>query len=92
MVKGKLYKLANLHKNKRDNILVSFAMHKSTPHLWACDGLGLAQQRPMFEDGALFVCLGAEQGRMQLLYKVLDSTGQVHSITKATRSKYFRNP
>ena len=101
MVKGRIYKLANLDKNKRNNYLISYKAAK--------DGLGwlwtsnYRHQRaaPVFKDGDAFVCLGKmkhddNNGQpyygITPWYEAVGPDGKVHRITPAMRSSYFRSP
>jgi len=102
MVKGRIYKLANLHKNKRNNFLVSYAAHGLK------DGIGWLwtsnydhRRFATFKDGDIFVCLGKKEhddneGQayygITTWYEAAGPDGKVHRISPATRSSYFRNP
>jgi hypothetical protein len=102
MVKGRIYKLANLHKNKINNYLISYNQGQK-------DGIGwlwTSNHRPhvnsgVFEDGAAFVCLGKKihddpEGHgyygITTWYEAAGPDGKIHRITPAMRSSYFRSP
>ena len=101
MVKGRIYKIANLYKNKKNHRLVSWnqGMKDGVGWLWTSD------YRPdrltCFQDGDAFVCLGKKEhddneGQpyygITTWYEAVGPDGKVHRITPAMRSTYFRNP
>ena len=101
MVKGRIYKIANLDKNKRNNFLISYnrGMADGTGWLWTGDHRPSALSS--FADGAAFVCLGkkevAGKGADSLYgidtwYEALGPDGKIHKITPSIRSSYFRSP
>ena len=100
MVKGKLYKVANLHKNKRNHLLVSYGhgAGEGVGWLWTtnCE-LGTHT----FKDGDIFVSLGkkvhanceeATHYGVKTWYEALGPKGKIHRISPATRTSYFRSP
>ena len=101
MVKGRIYKIANLHKNKRNHHLVSWnqGVNDGIGWLWTSD----YPPDPLacFQDGDAFVCLGKKEhddnnGQpcygITTWYEAVGPDGKVHKITPAMRSSYFRNP
>ena len=100
MVKGKIYKLANLHKNKINNFLTSYNQGQK-------DGVGWLwtsncpphHNSGVFRDGDAFVCLGKKENDddsvyygITIWYEALGPDGKIHRFTPAMRSTYFRNP
>ena len=101
MVKGKLYKLANLDKNKKNNLLVSWnqGINDGIGWLWTADYK--PDRLTSFRDGDAFVCLGKKEISadehcntygIDTWYEAVGPDGKVHKITPAMRSSYFRNP
>jgi hypothetical protein len=101
MVKGKLYKLANLHKNKRNNLLMSYArgIKDGIGWLWTADWA--TDTCTIFKDGDAFVCLGKKEAEetsgdavygIDTWYEALGPDGKIHRITPSMRTSYFRNP
>ena len=101
MVKGRIYKIANLHKNKKNHHLVSWnqGVNDGIGWLWTSDYV--VPKRACLQDGDAFVCLGkkevAGKGADSLYgidtwYEAVGPDGKVHKITPAMRSSYFRNP
>jgi len=99
MVIGRIYKLANLDKNKLNNHLVSYAPSS----LDTCGWLWTSSYRPHhnqagFMDGAAFVCIAkvkqgeTSYGEITDWYEVLGPDGKIHKMTPSMRSSYFRNP
>ena len=107
MVKGKLYKVANLHKNKWSNYLISGQdfgpgqrgilgpRDQTTAKRASSLGWGC------FQDGDVFVCLGTEKIRSatyvdyygtDFWYNVVDAAGKIHRISPSMRKRYIRNP
>ena len=101
MVKGRIYKIANLYKNKKNHRLVSWTqgLKDGIGWLWTSD------YRPdrltSFVDGDAFVCLGKKEhddneGQpyygITTWYEAVGPDGKVHRITPAMRSTYFRTP
>tara|TARA_R110000744_G_scaffold230621_1_gene348818 strand:- start:333 stop:641 length:309 start_codon:yes stop_codon:yes gene_type:complete len=102
MVKGKLYKVANLDKNKQNNYLVSFrygVRNGGMGWLWT-DNLVQPPDTSIFKNGDVFVCLGkkeVQKGIAQFYgidtwYEALGPDGKIHKFTPSMRSSYFRNP
>jgi hypothetical protein len=101
MVKGKMYKLANLDKNKRNHLLVSYAqgIKDGIGWLWTAN-YGYAHL-PTFSDGDAFVCLGKKESDINpsggffsgidTWYEALGPDGKIHRITPSMRTSYFRN-
>ena len=100
MVKGKLYKLANLDKNKRNNFLISYCRGRKDSIGWLWTGNWADSTCTTFKDGAIFVSLGktdnAESDEqyygVTTWYEALGPDGKIHRFTPAMRSTYFRNP
>ncbi len=101
MVKGRIYKIANLHKNKKNHNLVSWqhGVNDGIGWLWTADYI--PNRFPTFKDGDAFVCLGKKEvaGKggdscygIDTWYEAVGPDGKVHKITPAMRSSYFRNP
>jgi hypothetical protein len=99
MVKGRIYKIANLDKNKRNNFLISYnrGMADGTGWLWTGDHRSSALSS--FADGDAFVCLGKkecakDQGYYGIIswYEAVGPDGKIHKITPSMRSSYFRRP
>jgi len=101
MVKGRIYKIANLHKNKKNNILISWnqGMKSGIGWLWTSDYR--PEHLAAFQDGDAFVCLGKKQiptdepinnYGIDTWYEAVGPDGKVHKITPSMRSTYFRNP
>ena len=101
MVKGRIYKIANLYKNKKNNILISWnhGMKDGIGWLWTSDYQ--PHRLTCFQDGDAFVCLGkkdrdTEEGAVRYgidtWYEALGPDGKVHRFTPAMRSTYFRTP
>ena len=101
MVKGKIYKLANLHKNKTNNLLVSYnrGQKDGIGWLWTSNWADSASTQ-IFNDGDPFVALGkrdsagvAEQYYgITTWYEALGPDGNIHRFTPSMRSTYFRTP
>ena len=101
MVKGRIYKIANLHKNKKNHHLVSWnqGVNDGIGWLWTSDYA--VPTRACLQDGDAFVCLGKKEvaGKgadsfygIDTWYEAVGPDGKVHKITPAMRSSYFRNP
>ena len=101
MVKGKIYKLANLHKNKKNHRLVSWnqGINDGIGWLWTSDYR--PDQLTSFQDGDAFVCLSKKEHDdneaqnyhgIPTWYEALGPDGKVHRFTPAMRSSYFRSP
>ena len=100
MVKGRIYKLANLDKNKRDKRLVSYnhGMPDGIGWLWTSNPR--AGYKTAFADGDIFVCLGKREHEARdnpyygatRWYETVGPDGNIHRITPAIRSSYFRSP
>jgi hypothetical protein len=104
MVKGRIYKLANLHKNKRNHLLVSYTqgIEDGIGWLWTSN-YHPRRHSLVFQDGDAFVCLGkknhSDHGTggvayygITTWYEAVGPDGKVHKITPAMRSSYFRSP
>ena len=101
MVKGRIYKLANLDKNKRNNFLVSYTTGApSIGWLWT-SSYHPSRDKPIFKDGDAFVCLGKKEhddndGQpyygITTWYEAAGPDGKIHKITPSMRSTYFRSP
>ena len=102
MVKGRIYKLANLDKNKRNNYLISYnqGVPDGVGWLWSSNHASM-RTNGVFADGDAFVCLGKKEvaGKgadsfygIDTWYEAVGPDGKVHKITPAMRSTYFRNP
>jgi len=102
MVKGRIYKLANLDKNKRNNYLVSYnqGIPDGVGWLWSSNHASM-RTNGVFADGDAFVCLGKKEhddngGQayygIHTWYEALGPDGKVHKITPSMRSTYFRSP
>jgi len=100
MVKGKLYKLANLDKNKRNNFLISYARGQKDKVGWLWTGNWADPTCTTFKDGAHFVSLGKKQIAadedshlgIDTWYEALGPDGNIHRLTPSMRSAYFRSP
>ena len=101
MVKGRIYKLANLDKNKKNNLLVSWnqGINDGIGWLWTSDYK--PDRLASFQDGDAFVCLGkkgipadehSNNYGIDTWFEAVGPDGKVHKITPAMRSSYFRNP
>ena len=102
MVKGKLYKIANLDKNKKNNLLMSYARGVKDGIGWLWTTEWGTSACTVFRDGDVFVCLGKKEDDINppggffsgipTWYEALGPDGKIHRITPALRSSYFRNP
>ena len=100
MVKGKLYKIANLDKNKKNNLLMSYARGVKDGIGWLWTTEWGTSACTVFRDGDVFVCLGKKEVQTGIAefygiptwYEALGPDGKIHRITPALRSSYFRNP
>ena len=100
MVKGKLYKIANLDKNKKNNLLMSYTRGVKDGIGWLWTTEWGTSACTVFRDGDAFVCLGkkevqkgiAEFYGIDTWYEALGPDGKIHRFTPAMRSSYFRNP
>ena len=101
MVKGKLYKLANLDKNKKNHWIMSYNAGDSSGAGWLWTANYPRGHLSVFRDGAVFVCLGKKQipadepGNnygIDTWYEALGPDGKIHRFTPAMRSSYFRSP
>ena len=101
MVKGRIYKIANLHKNKKNHRLVSWnqGVNDGIGWLWTSDYR--PDQLTCFQDGDAFVCLGKKvhddnNGQpyygITTWYEAAGPDGKIHKITPSIRSSYFRSP
>ncbi len=101
MVKGRIYKLANLDKNKVNHHLVSYnrGMKDGTGWLWTANYI--PTQFRAFKNGDAFVCLGKKvhddnDGQphygITTWYEAAGPDGNIHKITPSMRSTYFRSP
>ena len=102
MVKGRIYKIANLDKNKRNHLLVSWnqGVQDGIGWLWTSHYIPSSTGRP-FKDGDAFVCLGKKEvaGKgadalygIDTWYEAVGPDGKIHKITPSMRSTYFRSP
>ena len=101
MVTGKMYKLANLDKNKRNNYLLSYNQGQKDGIGWLWTSSYLKPgDNGVFADGDVFVCLGkkdrdTEEGAVRYgvktWYEAVGPDGKIHRITASTRASYFRN-
>jgi hypothetical protein len=103
MVKGRIYKLANLDKNKRNTLLISYnrGQKDGVGWLWTANWAG-SDATHIFKDGDPFVALGkkeAEEGNspnehygVTTWYEALGPDGNIHRFTPSMRSTYFRSP
>ena len=102
MVKGRIYKIANLDKNKRNNYLISYnqGINDGVGWLWTSN-YRLPSDGGVFADGDAFVCLGKKEhdyneGQafygITTWYEAVGPDGKVHRITPSMRSTYFRSP
>jgi len=101
MVKGKLYKVANLDKNKKNNWLTSYGHGLEDGIGWLWTSNYPYNHISTFKDGDAFVCLGKKHiaadepsGHLGIdtWYEALGPDGQIHRFTPSMRSTYFRNP
>tara|TARA_R110002153_G_scaffold29066_3_gene89543 strand:+ start:32 stop:337 length:306 start_codon:yes stop_codon:yes gene_type:complete len=101
MVKGKLYKLANLHKNKKNHWITSYSAGITDGIGWLWTANYPYNHISTFKDGDAFVCLGKKQiaadepsGHLGIdtWYEALGPDGKIHRFTRAMRSSYFRSP
>jgi len=100
MVKGRIYKLANLDKNKKNNFLISYNRGQLDGIGWLWTGNWADPTCITFKDGDAFVCLGKKQIAadedshlgIDTWYEALGPDGKVHRFTPAMRSTYFRTP
>tara|TARA_R100001132_G_C3227453_1_gene63509 strand:- start:261 stop:566 length:306 start_codon:yes stop_codon:yes gene_type:complete len=101
MVKGKLYKLANLDKNKRNNYLTSYNRGRKDGIGWLWTSNWVDSTCVTFKDGDPFVALGKKEAVDNLgddyygitsWYEALGPDGKIHRFTPAIRSTYFRTP
>ena len=101
MVKGRIYKLANLDKNKRNNLLVSYnqGIEDGIGWLWTSN-YHQRRDQLVFQDGDAFVCLGKKEHAdgvgncyygITTWYEAVGPDGKIHRITPSTRTSYFRN-
>ena len=102
MVKGRIYKLANLDKNKRNNYLISYnhGQKDGIGWLWTSNHASM-RTGGVFADGDAFVCLGKKkhddpEGHgyygIATWYEAVGPDGKIHRITPSMRSTYFRSP
>jgi hypothetical protein len=102
MVKGRIYRLANLDKNKRNNLLVSYnaGQKDDTGWLWT-SSYHPSRDQSVFREGDAFVCLGKKEhddnnGQpyygITTWYEAAGPDGKIHKITPSMRSTYFRSP
>ena len=104
MVKGRIYKIANLDKNKRNHHLVSWTQGVKDGIGWLWTSHYIPKGNSLsgaFKDGDAFVCLGKKEiaGKgadsfygIDTWYEAVGPDGKVHKITPSMRSTYFRNP
>jgi len=100
MVKGKIYKLANLDKNKRNKFLISYCRGRKDGIGWLWTGNWADPTCTTFKDGDPFVSLGKTDSAVSdeqyygvtTWYEALGPDGKIHRFTPAMRSSYFRTP
>ena len=101
MVKGRIYKLANLDKNKKNKWLTSYGHGIEDGKGWLWTANYPYNHISTFKDGDAFVCLGKKQiaadepsGHLGIdtWYEALGPDGKIHRFTRAMRSSYFRSP
>jgi hypothetical protein len=103
MVKGRIYKLANLHKNKRNHLLVSYSQGLKDGIGWLWTSTNHPRRDELvFQDGDAFVCLGKKEHSdvprdypyygITTWYEAVGPDGKIHKITPSMRSSYFRTP
>ena len=101
MVTGKMYKLANLDKNKKNNWITSYNAGTKDGKGWLWTSNYPYSHISTFKDGDAFVCLGKKETTdkeegvhygIMTWYEALGPDGKIHRITPALRSSYFRNP
>jgi len=102
MVKGRIYKLANLNQNKRNHHLISWnqGVQDGIGWLWTSHYIPTGTSRA-FKDGDAFVCLGKKESAgkgadclygIDTWYEAVGPDGKVHKVTPSMRSSYFRSP
>ena len=100
MVTGKLYKLANLDKNKKNKWLTSHepGLKDGKGWLWTSDYP--YDHISTFNDGDTFVCLGKKEWTtcegavhygIKTWYEAVGPDGKIHKISPSMRTAYFRN-
>ena len=101
MVKGKLYKLANLHKNKKNHWLTSYSSGITDGIGWLWTANYPYNHISTFKDGDPFVALGKKEATpenenaqygIKTWYEALGPDGKIHRFTPSMRSSYFRSP
>ena len=102
MVKGRIYRIANLDKNKRNNYLLSYNQGQKDGIGWLWTSSYLKPgDNGVFADGDVFVCLGKKEHDVRdrhgyygitNWYEAVGPDGKVHRITPSMRSTYFRSP
>jgi len=100
MVTGKLYKLANLDKNKKNNWITSYGHGVKDGKGWLWTSSYPYNHISTFKDGDVFVCLGKKQIPIEDLsihlniktwYEAVGPDGKIHKISPSMRTAYFRN-
>jgi hypothetical protein len=96
MVKGKMYRLTNLNKNKRNNFLASYNYRQQDNIGWLWSANWATSDQITFSDGDVFVCLGKKEAidtpyGIDTWYEALGPDGKIHRITPSMRTSYFRN-
>ena len=100
MVKGKLYKLANLDKNKKNHWLTSYSSGITDGIGWLWTSNYPYDHISTFKDGDPFVALGKKEATpenangqygIKTWYEALGPDGKIHRFTPSMRSTYFRN-
>lgn len=90
MKQGRMYRITKLGQNKRNTCMTIGAyngkLETSDPH-WT-------SSKHKYQDGDLVACVGREFIRThhyepQVFYKVLTLKGELASISKGNRTKYF---
>jgi len=100
MVTGKLYKLANLDKNRRNKWLTSYGHGMEDGKGWLWTSNYPYNHISTFKDGDVFVCLGKKEIPIKDLsihhnistwYEAVGPDGKIHKISPSMRTAYFRN-
>jgi len=102
MVKGRIYKIANLDKNKKNKFLTSYTRGRKDGIGWLWTANWVDSACTTFKNGDPFVALGKKVGTTEgtyenqcgitTWYEALGPDGNIHRFTPSMRSTYFRNP